>query len=92
MIGILEKIVKEKNQKNYFISEYKFSNEESLIVISELSQKENHNLLIEFEKRYKEKISILSKFVITDNNLKVLFETKNYAEYLNFINNEETKN
>ena len=40
--------------------------------------------------RYKEKIPILSKFVITENNMKILFETKKYSEYLQYLH--KTKN
>ena len=39
----------------------------------------------DFELRYKEKIPILSKFVIAESNMKILFETKSHLEYLNFI-------
>ena len=47
---------------------------------------ENYNILIkDFELRYKEKIPILSKFVIAESNMKILFETKSHIEYLNFI-------
>ena len=86
IIQILEKIIKDKKYKNYFIDKYHFTNEESLIAISELNQKENRNLIKEFETRYKEKIPILSKFVITEDNIKIVFETKKHTEYVEYIN------
>ena len=86
IIQILEKIIKDKKYKNYFIDKYNFTNEESLIAISELNQKENRNLIKEFETRYKEKIPILSKFVITEDNIKIVFETKKHTEYVEYIN------
>ncbi len=72
--------------KNYFIDQYIFTDKETLIVISELNQEENKIIIQEFEIRYKEKIPILSKFVITENNMKILFETKKYIEYLKYMN------
>ena len=60
-------------------------------VAGEIQKKIANNILVtdilikDFELRYKEKIPILSKFVIAESNMKILFETKSHLEYLNFI-------
>ena len=81
----INRIIKDKNYNLYFINKFKYTKNESLIVVSNLNY-ENYNILIkDFELRYKEKIPILSKFVIAESNMKILFETKSHLEYLNFI-------
>lgn len=89
-IQILEKIMIDMKYKKRFIDQYNFTDKETLIIISDLNQVENKNIIKEFEMRYKEKIPILSKFVITENNMKILFETKKYSEYLQYLH--KTKN
>ena len=81
----INRIIKDKNYNLYFINKFKYTKNESLIVVSNLNY-ENYNILIkDFELRYKEKIPILSKFVIAESNMKILFETKSHIEYLNFM-------
>ena len=81
----INRIIKDKNYNLYFINKFKYTKNESLIVVSNLNY-ENYNILIkDFELRYKEKIPILSKFVIAESNMKILFDTKSHLEYLNFI-------
>ena len=81
----INRIIKDKNYNLYFVNKFKYTKNESLIVVSNLNY-ENYNILIkDFELRYKEKIPILSKFVIAESNMKILFETKSHFEYLNFM-------
>ena len=81
----INRIIKDKNYNLYFINKFKYTKNESLIVVSNLNYEKYNILLKDFELRYKEKIPILSKFVIAENNMKILFETKSHLEYLNFI-------
>ena len=81
----INRIIKDKNYNLYFINKFKYTKNESLIVVSNLNYEKYNILIKDFELRYKEKIPILSKFVITENNMKILFETKSHLEYLNFI-------
>ncbi len=81
----INRIIKDKNYNLYFINKFKYTKNESLIVVSNLNYEKYNILIKDFELRYKEKIPILSKFVIAESNMKILFETKSHLEYLNFI-------
>ena len=81
----INRIIKDKNYNLYFINKFKYTKNESLIVVSNLNYEKYNILIKDFELRYKEKIPILSKFVIAESNMKILFDTKSHLEYLNFI-------
>ena len=81
----INRIIKDKNYNLYFINKFRYTKNESLIVVSNLNYEKYNILIKDFELRYKEKIPILSKFVIAESNMKILFETKSHLEYLNFI-------
>ena len=81
----INRIIKDKNYNLYYINKFKYTKNESLIVVSNLNYEKYNILIKDFELRYKEKIPILSKFVIAESNMKILFETKSHLEYLNFI-------
>ena len=81
----VDKIIKDKNFNLYFINRFEYTKKEKLIVVSNLNNEKYNILIDDFELRYTEKIPILSKFVIAESNMKILFETKSHIEYLNFI-------
>ena len=85
----INNMIKDKNFNLYFINRFKYTKNETLIVVSNLNYEKYNILINDFELRYKEKIPILSKFVIAESNMKILFETKSHFEYLNFIKNEK---
>ena len=85
----VNKIIKDKNFNLYFINRFEYTKKEKLIVVSNLNYEKYNILIDDFELRYKEKIPILSKFVIAESNMKILFETKSHLEYLNFKKNEK---
>ena len=85
----INNMIKDKNFNLYFINRFKYTKNETLIVVSNLNYEKYNILINDFELRYKEKIPILSKFVISESNMKILFETKSHFEYLNFIKNEK---
>ena len=85
----INNIIKDKNFNFYFINRFKYTKNETLVVISNLNYEKYNILIKDFELRYNEKIPILSKFVIAESNMKILFETKSHFEYLNFIKNEK---
>ena len=81
----INRIIKDNNYNLYFVNKFKYTKDESLIVVSNLNYEKYKILIKDFELRYKEKIPILSKFVIAESNMKILFETKSHLEYLNFM-------
>ena len=85
----INNMIKDKNFNLYFINRFKYTKNETLIVVSNLNYEKYNILINDFELRYKEKIPIVSKFVIAESNMKILFETKSHFEYLNFIKNEK---